>query len=251
VAAAKSPDTGSAELMEALDDYRQRAQRMARAQYLSSKRLSRRHFLYGVPIVVLSAVVSTSAFASLVENSRTLTLVAGGTSLAVGVLAALQTFLRNEERSEKHRVAAARYSRLQREYDVLRLQFTTGPVNTEQGIRLLAEKVDAHSNLDEESPDTSERLYERARREQGIDTEPAPAEPAPAEVSRSTGAKPAPTATSTSTSTGTPTTASPGTSTASPTGTRTATSTSTSSGTKAGTKAGTSRSARATQGESG
>jgi hypothetical protein len=172
VAVSKPPDTGSAELMQALDNYRLRAHRMARAQHLSAKRLSRRHFLFGVPTIALSAVVSAAAFASLTGNSRTLTLIAGGTSLAVGILAALQTFLRNEERSEKHRVAAARYSRLKREYEVLRLQFTTGPVNTEQGIRQLAEKVAAHSDLDEESPDTPDRFYERARREQDADTEP-------------------------------------------------------------------------------
>ncbi len=103
--------------------------RVAAAEHghrLMADRLRRRHLLIGIPVVVLTTLVGTSAFASM-QNTRSDSITTGGIDsdailLAVGlisvlaaVLSSLQTFLRYATRGEGHRIAALRYESLRRE----------------------------------------------------------------------------------------------------------------------------------------
>ncbi len=88
------------------------------AHYDAAVALGRRNLQLGIPVIVLSAIVGTSIFASLQNNADLWAkIVAGLTSLLVTILAVLQTFLRFSERAEHHREAGARYGALLKELE--------------------------------------------------------------------------------------------------------------------------------------
>ena len=89
-------------------------------------RMRRRHLLLGIPVVVLTTLVGTSAFASLSKahgdsitflgvDPDVVLLVVGTISVLAAVLSSLQTFLRYATRAEGHRIAALRYETLRRD----------------------------------------------------------------------------------------------------------------------------------------
>lgn len=101
-----------------LRDWQERAAVSQDAHYVRSTRLSRYNLLFGIPVVVFATIVGTSVFATLQEN------VVAGWRIAVGivsvlaaVMASLQTFLRFQERAEKHRAAAELWAAIRREID--------------------------------------------------------------------------------------------------------------------------------------
>jgi hypothetical protein len=115
---------------DALEDlygsWHRRVAAAERGHRLMADRLRRRHLLIGIPVVVLTTLVGTSAFASLnsaqsdsittrgVDSDVALLLV-GTISVIAAVLSSLQTFLRYATRAEAHRIAALRYETLRRE----------------------------------------------------------------------------------------------------------------------------------------
>lgn len=103
--------------------------RVAAAEHghrLMADRLHRRYLLLGIPVVVFTTLVGTSAFASIskaqgdsiqgLDLDPDLILVLVGTiSVLAAVLSSLQTFLRYATRAEGHRIAALRYETLRRD----------------------------------------------------------------------------------------------------------------------------------------
>jgi hypothetical protein len=103
--------------------------RVAAAEHghrLMADRLRRRYLLLGIPVVVLTTLIGTSAFASIskaqgnsiqgLEIDPDIVLLAVGTiSVLAAVLSSLQTFLRHATRAEGHRIAALRYETLRRD----------------------------------------------------------------------------------------------------------------------------------------
>jgi hypothetical protein len=90
-------------------------------------RYERLNFLVGIPVVVLSAITGTTVFASLGKSIDIAVAVAVGLiSLLSSVLAALQTFLRFAEKSEQHRMSAARYRIAAREIEHVLAMSPTG-----------------------------------------------------------------------------------------------------------------------------
>lgn len=86
--------------------------------YASHQRYIRLHYALGIPVVVVTATIGTAIFASLGNASdNRLQIFSGSISIVAAVLAALQTFLRCSERSEQHRMAAARYGIIAREIE--------------------------------------------------------------------------------------------------------------------------------------
>lgn len=104
-------------------EWGKRASAAQHAHYYLATTLRRRNLALGVPVVILSAIVGTALFASLSASTDTfplgLRLVVGSVSLLAAVLAAIQTFLRFAERSERHAQAADWYSAIRREVDEL------------------------------------------------------------------------------------------------------------------------------------
>jgi conflict system pore-forming effector with SLATT domain len=86
------------------------------AHYAIATRLAKYNIWFGVPVVALATLVGTSVFATLQKDVRTdLRILIGFVSVLAAVLASLQTFLRFQERGEKHRAAAEHWSQIRRE----------------------------------------------------------------------------------------------------------------------------------------
>lgn len=87
-------------------DWGRRAVAAQHAHYFLATRLRRRNLALGLPVVIFTAVVGTSVFATLAAPENRFPLgfrvLLGTVSLLAAVLAAIQTFLRFAERSERH-----------------------------------------------------------------------------------------------------------------------------------------------------
>jgi hypothetical protein len=108
------------------DSWHRRVAAAEHGHRLMADRLRRRYFLLGIPVVIFTTLVGTSAFASMQNasaNSITtenadpdvVLLIVGCISVLAAVLSSLQTFLRYATRAEGHRIAALRYETLRRE----------------------------------------------------------------------------------------------------------------------------------------
>ena len=138
---------------ELLEDWYQRVKVTQRAHYASANHFGKGKFWLGIPAVILSALVGTTVFASLQAKSELwLQILVGLASVAAAVLTSLQTFLGYSERSEKHRIAVAKYGSLGRELEFLKsLEFV------EQD-----KIISIKSRLDElavESPNNPKKIY--------------------------------------------------------------------------------------------
>ena len=73
----------------------------------------------GLPVVILTTLVGTGAFATLNETtSAEAKLLVGGISILAAVLASIQTFLGYSQVAERHRIAATRYANARRAIEV-------------------------------------------------------------------------------------------------------------------------------------
>jgi type II secretory pathway pseudopilin PulG len=105
-------------VLSLLREWQQRAAVSQDAHYVIATRLSRYNLLFGIPVVVFATVVGTSVFATVQENVAAEWQIAVGIiSVLAAVLASLQTFLRFQERAEKHRAAAELWASIRREID--------------------------------------------------------------------------------------------------------------------------------------
>ena len=109
-------------VLQRLVDWECRCAAAAQVHFEVAEDLSRRNLFLGIPVVVLSAIVGTSLFASISGGGAAvgIRIAAGTVSLIAGVLASIQTFLRFGARAEQHRVAAERWSAVRREIEKVR-----------------------------------------------------------------------------------------------------------------------------------
>ena len=114
--AAKVPWTRP--VLALLSNWQHRAAVTQEAHYARSTRLATFNVWLGVPVVALTTFVATSVFATLTEDVRIeLRIFVGTISALAAVLASLQTFLRFQERAEKHRASAELWASIRREID--------------------------------------------------------------------------------------------------------------------------------------
>jgi hypothetical protein len=106
-----------------LEEWTARASAAQHAHYALTTRLRRANLWVGIPVVALTAIVSTSLFATLASNQGDLPAglqwVAASISLVAGALAAVQTFLRLSQRAEQHMTAADWFAAIRRDIEVL------------------------------------------------------------------------------------------------------------------------------------
>lgn len=115
--------------------FREAAARSARGHYKAAEREEAAHRWFGVPAVLLSAVVATSIFATLTADPAAgWKIVTGVLSLAAAALASLQTFLGHSERAREHRAAAAAYAALRREIELLDLRQSMAVTDPERSV---------------------------------------------------------------------------------------------------------------------
>jgi hypothetical protein len=105
-------------VLRLLRDWLLRATASQEAHYAIAGRLGRYNILFGIPVVAFATFVGTSVFATLQEDvDTTLRILVGIVSVLAAVLASLQTFLRFQERAEKHRTSAELWASIRREID--------------------------------------------------------------------------------------------------------------------------------------
>jgi hypothetical protein len=129
------------------------------AHYECSKVFADYHRLLGYPTVIFSALAGT-AFVSSLNNSRLWLAQALAVllSLAVTVLASLQTFLRYAERAEKHKTAATEFGKLRRELEEILAFVPDGGILAEDEMKSIRIKW---GELSTHAPAIPNKIYTR------------------------------------------------------------------------------------------
>ena len=114
-------------------------------------RLSRWHYRFGIPIIVLTTGVAAAIFYWLgrPELSDPVKMAIGIASAAAALLACLQTFLGLSQRADQHKMARDRYGALRRSLEILKTFSPSDPVELRRAITDIQRQMD---RLAETSP---------------------------------------------------------------------------------------------------
>ena len=109
-----------AEAERLLDEWHLRITTAQFGHQMQAERTRIWNLALGIPVVIATTIVGTSAFAALnnTGSNNTWKIAAGILSICAAVLAALQTFLGFGDRAERHRIAATRYASLRRSIEL-------------------------------------------------------------------------------------------------------------------------------------
>ncbi|NMM78135.1 SLATT domain-containing protein [Acidovorax sp. SRB_24] len=154
-----TPPTNEAELVLA---WLRRARESQFSHYGAANRLGSYGRVFGVPVIVITAIVGASAFASIISQTVPLyaKLIVGLCSLSATVLSSLHTFFKFSERSEKHRICGAKFGAIRRELEVLHVQ---GQFKSTE-LTAVRAKLD---KLAAEAPDVDAAVFSREKAKQG------------------------------------------------------------------------------------
>jgi hypothetical protein len=110
-----------ADARELLAAWARRTRTSKVSHYAMAHRLGRRAQWLGLPVMLITVLVGTSAFASIASQAVSIEakLAVGLLSVLATVLSSLQTFFKYPERAEQHRRSAAKYGAIERELEVL------------------------------------------------------------------------------------------------------------------------------------
>lgn len=155
------------EILKKFQHFRHTYQVIARAHHLAALAYHRYNNYLGVPVVILTAVISTAIFATLENNPELIYKIAAGLiSLLATVLSALQTFLGFNQKAEAHKNAGIKYSAIKRKFEALHLHYSvTENPNKELALKELSTLLDEINQLAEEMPTIPDRFYNRAKKE--------------------------------------------------------------------------------------
>ena len=136
------------------------------AHYLAGLRFARINLALGVPTVILTAAIGTSAFASLIEaQPPTWRVAAGLLSILATVLASLQTFLTLPQRVANHRNISAEFGSIRRALEELQAKLeahSLAAAQADEEVDKIKERID---KAEAGSPDVPKSVWERAYKE--------------------------------------------------------------------------------------
>jgi hypothetical protein len=149
-------DTASLETL--LEAWHRRASVAKNAHYDAGGHFAKLNHALGIPVIVLSAIVSTSVFATLEQQvDLRIKIIFGLINVVITVFGSLQTFFGYGERVEKHRLAGAKYASIARELEQV---IATGNImNEKEPLDRLRERMDT---LSQESPQIPDEIWRRA-----------------------------------------------------------------------------------------
>lgn len=102
-----------------LEDWHLRATTAQFGHQTRAEQTRTRSIQFGLPVVILTTLVGTSAFATFNDTtSNEAKVLVGTVSILAAVLAGIQTFLGYSQVAERHRIAATRYATLRRGIEV-------------------------------------------------------------------------------------------------------------------------------------
>jgi hypothetical protein len=137
-----------------LDDWHLRATAAQFGHLAQAEQTRRKSIWLGLPVVIMTTLVGTSAFATFNGNSSPeAKILVGVISIAAAVLASIQTFLGYSQVAERHRIAATRYANTRR---AIELALTRHDAAAVDGIRSEMDKVGGAS------PQIGSRDWDRA-----------------------------------------------------------------------------------------
>jgi len=157
--------------------------RVAAAEHghrLMADRMRRRHLLLGIPVVIFTTLVGTSAFAAIskaqgdsiqhvgFDPDKVLFLV-GTISVLAAILSSLQTFLRYATRAEGHRIAALRYETLRRDMATTLALPRDARGAPDRSLDSVRNRMDRYAK---ESPTIGEREWEKISGSFGLSAVP-------------------------------------------------------------------------------
>ena len=137
-----------------------RARESQLAHYAMASVLAKRSHWLGVPVIVITAVIGTSVFASIATQAISVEakLIVGGLSVVATILSSLQTFFKFSERAEKHKSYGAWFGSVRRELETLH---ASGSASKEPNyVSVLREKLD---RLAEEAPHVSADVFNKVQ----------------------------------------------------------------------------------------
>jgi cytochrome c biogenesis protein CcdA len=107
-----------------------RAQYAQYCHFATANYLRKLHYYLGIPSIFLSTLVGTSIFATLEQHDGDywIRIIAGLVSVLTAGLSTVQTFLRLEERAERHRAAGTQYGKLGRMMEQFYLLYYAGDI---------------------------------------------------------------------------------------------------------------------------
>ncbi len=154
-------------ILKKFQEQRHIYQVIARAHHLAASAYNRYNNYLGVPVVILTAIISTAIFATLENNPDLIYKIAAGLiSLLATVLSALQTFLGFNQKAEAHKNAGIKYSAIKRRFDALHLQYSISTQLPEDAaMQELSVVLEEINTLAEEMPSIPDRFYNRAKKE--------------------------------------------------------------------------------------
>ncbi|MGA9161662.1 MAG: SLATT domain-containing protein [Actinomycetota bacterium] len=147
---------------------------------LMADRMRRRHLMLGIPVVILTTLIGTSAFASISRSNSDqiqflgvdpdlVLAVVGTIGILAAVLSSLQTFLRYATRAEGHRIAALRYESLRRDMATTLALPRAARGQPDRDLGSVRQRMDRYAK---ESPTIGERQWEKLSDEFGLSTVP-------------------------------------------------------------------------------
>jgi hypothetical protein len=161
-------DSWTPELEQLLSAWHRRMEACQHAYYLEAERYKRWHFWLGIPAVIFSTVVGTAVFATLENQSVSISarVVIALVSIAAAVLAGLQTFLRLSETAAAHGHAGDWYSAIKRDIEQLRALRRDERGSAKACTDTLRKEM---NKAGQKSPELSESLWMEVAKRYGID----------------------------------------------------------------------------------
>jgi hypothetical protein len=144
---------------ELLTKWLNRSHIVLAAHHHASAVLDGRRYWLGISVIILTSFVGTSIFATL-QGSPNLPvkITVGLASFLAATLASLQTFLRYEERAERHRSAGIKYGMIMRE---LEQKVAFPPKEEDELLRFIDDIRIRWDKLNEESPIIPRAIWNR------------------------------------------------------------------------------------------
>jgi len=135
------------------------------AHYDMAEMYRKRHRLFGVIVVVVTALVGTSVFAALGQTPDAwLQILTGLLSVGAVVLSALQTFLAFSDLQANYKASASGYGSCRRDIELLVMKFPSATGLADEAGTLELEKIkQTLDELDRTSPTLPERLWNAVR----------------------------------------------------------------------------------------
>lgn len=143
-----------------LDKWKQRAKNIQDRHYNASATLKNTHYLTGLPLVILAAIVSSNAIGKVLDIPFFLPYsdyITASLSLFITVLAAVQSFMSFEKRAQLHYSAGVKYGELKRKIETME---ASNPTDDQISV-FLSELGRIWNSLTEESEPIPLRIWNK------------------------------------------------------------------------------------------